>query len=141
MITSKKIDTVQTKIKAALLKIEKEENVKISFGTCRYNDISYHSRMEVTSMAKDKQTVEVSKDVNLRLSKSYGFDFNIIGKRVRMNNGNVGVIVSFKTRNRKYPIIVESNGKSYKMSATNARLTMLDVQMEKRNDAIDTLLD
>jgi hypothetical protein len=139
MITAEKINKVQDKIKAAILKIQQEENVKIKFGTCRYNDVSYKSTMEVISTAKNEKTQKATNNQNLVLSKQYGFDFNIIGKKVRMNNG-MGIITEFKTRNRKYPIIVDVNGKSYKMDIFTAKRRIVDYDFHKRNENVEQLL-
>ena len=47
MITPEKINSVQARIKAAIAQIEREENVKISFGSCRYDSSKYSSTMSV----------------------------------------------------------------------------------------------
>jgi hypothetical protein len=139
MITPEKINKVQNKIKAAILKIQEEENVKIKFGTCRYNDVSYKSTMEVTSTAKNEKTQKATNEQYLLLSQRYGFNFNIVGKKVKMTNG-MGVITGFKTRNRKYPIIVDVNGKSYKMDTFSTKKRLVDYEFEKRNANVEQLL-
>ncbi len=122
MITSNKINRIQDKIKSLIKKIEKEEEVKISFGTCRYNNSEYKTTMKVNTTAKDKSTVKAVGNVNTNLSKSYGFDSNIIGKSW-MNRGIKHTIVEFKTRNRKYPVISENIlGKRYKHTIGQVKL-------------------
>lgn len=121
MITSNKINTIQRKIKEAIKEIEKEENVKISFGTCRYSQADYKTTMKVVTTAKDENTVKAVDNVNENLSKSYGFKENIIGKRFVGRNGVVHEIIEFKTRNRKYPIITESQGRRYKHTTASIR--------------------
>jgi hypothetical protein len=55
MINPEKIKSVQAKIKAALDLIEKEENVKISFGNCSYTPAYYKTGMTVTSQEKSEK--------------------------------------------------------------------------------------
>ena len=80
MITASKINTVQEKIKMAIAQIEKEEQVKINFGTCSYTNKDYTTRMKVTTLAKDKATMSAVGNVNTMVSKRYGFQENIIGR-------------------------------------------------------------
>ena len=42
MITPAKINSVQAKIKATIAQIAREENVDISFGSCRYDSAKYN---------------------------------------------------------------------------------------------------
>ena len=117
MTTSTKINTVQEKIKLAIAQIEKEEQVKINFGTCSYTNKDYTTRMKVTTLAKDEATMSAVGNVNTMMSKRYGFQENIIGKSFTNQRGT-HTIVEFKTSNRKYPIITEcTDGKRYKMDS------------------------
>lgn len=122
MITSSKINSVQEKIKLAIAKIEKEEQVKINFGTCSYNNKEYTTRMKVTTLAKDEVTMSAVGNVNTMVSKRYGFQENIIGKSFTNKRGT-HTIVEFKTSNRNYPIITEcTDGKRYKMAPSQVRM-------------------
>ena len=121
MITSTKISTVQEKIKLAITQIEKEEQVKINFGTCSYTDKDYTTRMMVTTLAKDESTMLAVNKVNTMISKRYGFEENIIGKSFTNKRGT-HKITEFKTSNRKYPIITEcTDGKSYRMATSQVK--------------------
>ena len=121
MITRQKIQTVQEKIKMAIAQIEKEENVKISFGTRSFNDAEYTTKMTVRTVAKDQSTMKAVGSVNKLQSQMLGFQDNIIGKTFTNGNG-IHTIVEFKTRNRKYPIITQcTNGISYKLSTEQVK--------------------
>lgn len=117
MITPTKINRIQDKIKSMIKEIEKEEEVKITFGTCRYSSSDYKTTMKVETSSKDETTLntpypntdELIADANESLSKAYGFKSNVIGKTF-MFRGQKHTIVEFKTRNRKYPIISECKG-------------------------------
>lgn len=120
MITPEKINSVQAKIKAAIAQIEREENVKISFGSCRYDSSKYSSTMSV-------KTNEVNDKVNLaneRTCKMLGLDTNVIGKVVKIG-AKTFVVTDIKTRNRTYPIIAECEGKSYKLSVDQVKRGLL----------------
>lgn len=116
MINSAKINSVQAKIKAAIAQIAREENVDISFGTCRYDSAKYNTTMTV----KTKVITDSVVSVNDRTSRMLGFDANVIGKSARIN-GKVFTITDIKTRNRTYPIIADCGGKSYKLSVDQVK--------------------
>jgi uncharacterized Zn finger protein len=120
MITTAKINSVQAKIKAAIAQIAREENVDISFGSCRYDSAKYNTTMTV----KTKVITESVVSVNDRTSKMLGFDGNVIGKVTRINGKNF-MITDIKTRNRTYPIIAECDGKSYKLSVAQVKRGLL----------------
>lgn len=123
MITSTKISRIQDKIKSMIKEIEKEEEVKITFGTCRYSTSEYNTTMKVVTNAKDEKTLNTVNSANESLSKAYGFKSNIIGKTF-MSRGQKHTIVEFKTRNRKYPIISEckGTGAKYKHATSTIQL-------------------
>ena len=120
MITTAKINSVQAKIKAAIAQIAREENVDISFGSCRYDSAKYNTTMTV----KTKVITESVVSVNENTSKMLGFDVNVIGKVTRVNGKNF-MITDIKTRNRTYPIIAECDGKSYKLSVAQVKRGLL----------------
>jgi uncharacterized Zn finger protein len=122
MITSTKINSVQAKIKAAIAQIAREENVDISFGSCRYDSAKYNTTMTV----KTKVITDSVVSVNDRTSKMLGFDSNVIG-RVMTVNGKTFTITDIKTRNRTYPIIAEFEGKSYKLSVPQVKRGLLNL--------------
>lgn len=117
-----KVKTIQNQIKEAIRKIEKDNSVKISFGTCRYSDSDYRSTMSVklVKVTTDGKKVVGSQSENLELSKLFGFKSNIIGKKFN-SNGKEFTITEFKIRNRKYPVIAESNGRSYKFESSRVK--------------------
>lgn len=117
MIDSNKISTIQNKINAAIAQIAREENVDISFGSCSYNSAKYTTTMSVRTKTITARVV----NANETLSKSYGFDSNIIGRTFTTPTGTF-VIKDIKTRNRTYPVLADcSNGKSYKFSVAQIK--------------------
>ena len=54
MITREKILQIQNKIKEAIAQIEKDENVKIDFGTLSFNPQKYSTSMTVSTLEKSE---------------------------------------------------------------------------------------
>lgn len=113
-MTTTKISKIQREIKNALKKIEAENDVEISLTEPSVSiGISYTSNMRITSIKENNQTNKTLEN----LCKKVGFKQNVIGMEF-ISGGYKNKIVSIKTRNSKYPVIVErtigNKVKSYK---------------------------
>jgi hypothetical protein len=137
MINETKIKKIQDKIKAAILQIEAEENVKIDFGTISYNKAFYTSKMTVKTLEKTEAVGDVYKAICRRL----GFTQNIIGMQFNGTNG-VYEIVDIKTKNRTYPIIAKqvSGIKTYKYSVDQIKRLIGGDKIINRNANLDKLI-
>ena len=137
MINEAKIKKIQDKIKAAILQIEAEENVKIDFGTISYNKAFYTSKMTVKTLEKTEAVGDVYKAICRRL----GFTQNIIGMRFQGTSG-VYEIVDIKTKNRTYPIIAKqvSGLKTYKYSVDQIKRLIGGDKIINRNANLDKLI-
>jgi hypothetical protein len=137
MINEVKIKKVQDRLKAAILQIEAEENVKIDFGTISYNKAFYTSKMTVKTLEKTEAVGDVYKAICRRL----GFTQNIIGMRFHGTNG-IYEIVDIKTKNRTYPIIAKSltGGKMYKYSVNQIKNLIGGDKIINRNKNLDRLI-
>jgi hypothetical protein len=137
MINEVKIRKVQDRLKAAILQIEAEENVKIDFGTVSYNKAFYTSKMTVKTLEKTEAVGDVYKAICRRL----GFTQNIIGMRFNGTNG-VYEIVDIKTKNRTYPIIAKqvSGIKTYKYSVDQIKRLIGGDKIINRNANLDKLI-
>jgi len=137
MIDEVKIKKVQDRIKAAILKIEAEENVKIDFGTISYNKAFYTSKMTIKTLEKTEAVGDVYKAICRRL----GFTQNIIGMRFHGTNG-IYEIVDIKTKNRTYPIIAKSltGVKMYKYSVNQVKALIGGDKIINRNANLDKLI-
>lgn len=136
MITDSKISIVQDKIKKAIAQIEKEENVKISFGSCSYNSAYYTTSMKVMTTVK----TDAVKDVYAGICRRLGFTQNIIGMKFDGPSGSYE-IVDIKTRNRKYPIIAKTgSGKQFKYSVADIKRRIGGDKIINRNANIEKLL-
>ena len=137
MINETKIKKIQDKLKAAILQIEKEENVKIDFGSISYNKAFYTSKMTVKTLEKTEAVGDVYKAICRRL----GFTQNIIGMQFNGTNG-VYEIVDIKTKNRTYPIIAKqvSGIKTYKYSVDQIKRLIGGDKIINRNANLDKLI-
>lgn len=137
MINETKIKKIQDKIKATILQIEAEENVKIDFGTISYNKAFYTSKMTVKTLEKTEAVGDVYKAICRRL----GFTQNIIGMQFNGTNG-VYEIVDIKTKNRTYPIIAKqvSGLKTYKYSVDQIKRLIGGDKIINRNANLDKLI-
>lgn len=135
MITDNKIGVIQDKIKKAIAQIEKEENVKISFGSCRYNSAFYQTQMKVSTTVKTEQV----KDVYENICKRLGFTQNIIGMQF---NGPSGVyeIIDIRTRSPKFPIIARVGSKQFKYTVAQIKNLIGGDKIINRNANLDKLL-
>jgi hypothetical protein len=137
MINPAKIDSIQKKIKEALSKIEKEENVKISFGNCTYNAAYFKSMMSVHTVESSKKIDKVYEV----LSKRMGFTQNIIGLKFTGSTCGEVTITEIKTKNRKFPIIgVTNDNKSYKFTVEQVKGYMGGDKLINRSVNLDKLL-
>ena len=137
MIDETKIKKIQDRIKAAIIQIEAEENVKIDFGTISYNKAFYTSKMTVKTLEKTEAVGDVYKAICRRL----GFTQNIIGMRFQGTSG-VYEIVDIKTKNRTYPIIAKqvSGLKTYKYSVDQIKRLIGGDKIINRNANLDKLI-
>ena len=137
MINDRKIKTVQDKIRLAISQIEKEENVKIEFGSVRYNVAQYSTQMSVKTLEKTESVDNVFKSLCARL----GFTQNIIGMKFE-STGGLYEIVDIQTKNRKYPIIaVSPKGTRFKYSVAHIKKLIGGDKIINRNANLDKLID
>jgi len=136
MINEKKIDTVQAKIKAAIAQIEKEENVKISFGNIRYNSAYYTSQLKVSTLEKNEKV----KGVYESICRSLGFTQDVVGMTFTKGSTQYEII-DIKTRNRKYPVIAKTkSGKQYKFTVSTVKSLIGGDKIINRNANLDKLV-
>ncbi len=137
MINETKIKQVQDKIKAAIAQIEKDENVKIDFGSISYTKAFYGAKMTVKTLEKTEAVVGVYETICRRM----GFTQNIIGMQFIGTNG-VYEIIDIKTKNRTYPVIAKSlsNGNQYKFSVEQIKRLIGGDKIINRNANLDKLI-
>lgn len=137
MIDKIKINRIQSKIRSIISEIEKSENVKIEFGTARYNSAYYSTTMKVSTLEEDKKVDSVYE----LMCKKLGFTQNIIGMEFTKNYLQYE-IVDIKLSNRKYPVIVNciSTKKLYKYPVDSIKGLLGGDKIINRNANLSKLI-
>jgi hypothetical protein len=138
MITREKILQVQNKIKEAIAQIEKDENVKIDFGTLSFNPQKYSTSMTVSTLEKSERVESVLE----KTCRSIGFTQNVISMSFDFR-GDKYEITDIKTKNRKYPVIaLETRTKrSYKFSVDTIKRLLGGDSKINRDKNLDKLIN
>ena len=138
MITREKVLQVQNKIKEAIAQIEKEENVKIDFGSLSFNPQKYSTSMTVSTLEKSERVESVLE----RTCRAIGFTQNVIGMTFDFR-GDKYEITDIKTKNRKYPVIATEirTKKGYKFAVETIRKALGGDAQINRNKNLDKLVD
>ena len=138
MITREKILQVQNKIKQAIAQIEKDENVKIDFGSLSFNPQKYSTSMTVSTLEKSERVESVLE----RTCRAIGFTQNVISMTFDFR-GDKYEITDIKTKNRKYPVIATETRtkKSYKFSVDTVKKLLGGDTQINRNKNLDKFVD
>ncbi len=138
MITREKILQIQNKIKEAIAQIEKEENVKIDFGSLSFNPQKYSTSMTVSTLEKSERVESVLE----RTCRAIGFTQNVISMTFDFR-GDKYEITDIKTKNRKYPVIATETRtkKSYKFSVDTIKKALGGDTQINRNKNLDKLIN
>jgi len=138
MITREKILQVQNKIKEAIAQIEKDENVKIDFGSLSFNPQKYSTSMTVSTLEKSERVESVLE----RTCRAIGFTQNVISMTFDFR-GDKYEITDIKTQNRKYPVIATETRtkKGYKFSVDSVKKLLGGDTQINRNKNLDKLVD
>jgi hypothetical protein len=138
MITREKILQVQNKIKEAIAQIEKDENVKIDFGSLSFNPQKYSTSMTVSTLEKSERVESVLE----RTCRAIGFTQNVISMTFDFR-GDKYEITDIKTQNRKYPVIATETRtkKGYKFSVDTVKKLLGGDTQINRNKNLDKLVD
>lgn len=138
MITREKVLQIQNKIKEAITQIEKDENVKIDFGTLSFNPQKYSTSMTVSTLEKSERVESVLE----RTCRAIGFTQNVIGMGFDFR-GDKYEITDIKTKNRKYPVIATDTRtkKSYKFSVDTVKRLLGGDSKINRDKNLDKLID
>ena len=137
MITREKVLSVQEKIKNAIAQIEKEENVKIDFGSLSFNPQRYSTSMTVSTTEKSEKVESIME----RTCRSIGFTQNVIAMTFDYR-GDKYEVTDIKTKNRKYPVIATEvkSKKSYKFSVDSVKKLLGGDTQINRNKNLDKLV-
>ncbi len=139
MITRQRIILIQEKIKRSIKRIEKEENVQITFGHSLMGYSNYTVNMKVNS----NLTIQEKKNREEELSRLVGFTQNVCGMKFkRPEKDGSYTITEIRPRNRKYPVIaISSKGDLYKFKVDSVKTYLGGDKIVNRNVNLDNLLN
>jgi len=100
------LQTLRKEFEEALNKVGWEYGIEVALGGFKYQSETFHFKVDV-NVEGGKSQEELNLDMYTNYKK--GDEINVLGL-----NGSA-IVKGFNTRNRKYPLIVENNGKSYKL--------------------------
>ncbi len=130
-----KVQRIHDLIQKAVQDIAVKENVKIEFGSRRFDSLMYQTKLTVTDLSE----IELINKKMVTDSKIVGFTRGIIGLEFEAH-GTVYTIAEVKRANRKYPIIATNkSGKRYKFSVANVKLYMGGDKGVNRADSLNKL--
>ena len=115
-INNKTLTSFISDFESAVKDLEKKYGVQIDLGNVRYSDFNFSTKMTVSNAGSKEEAAKRNWDLNCSL---FGFKKEHFGQEILVT-GKTMKIVGIKPRNRKYPIIVESAGTQYKISAATA---------------------
>jgi len=137
MLTKSKITWIEEFIKDQLKLVEERENIKIDFKLMNQNLSKVDFNMSITSLDFDPKIEKLNHNLSVR----YGFTQNIVG--MDFNHPRLGLveITEIKTKNRKYPIIGQSEKGYYKFTTSQIKSYLGGDKLINRNKNLELLLD
>ena len=115
-LTKNEVKEIRNTIQEALDKLNTENDFEAKLGNANYSANSISFKMSVSTVASDGTVMTPEADAFKLNARSFGFEPTDLHADVTMSNGKRGTIVGLKTRNRKYPVIVETAQGNYKLS-------------------------
>ena len=115
---------LREELNAALSLVEKETGLKIKVGKCTYRSNRATFTIEALTVQDGEVFDEAATDFEV-FCGDYGLEREHLGQVVTIH-GKTRKIVGLKTRNRKYPIILEDlkTGKRYKYRASTIKAAL-----------------
>lgn len=114
-ITPTNIRKINAEIEKALKSVEKQFGVKIELGNSRYSSDNYATKLTVSTIS-EQGVVKSPLAKHYELYKeAHGFRSDLKVGDSFLFNGKSFVLKGYDNKKRKYPIIAEFNGKTYKL--------------------------
>jgi hypothetical protein len=114
---------ISARIMETLASLEDELGVTFSRGNGSYDEQSFSLKVTATlnnvdGSAQSKEALDFVANAPM-----YGLSPDDLGKTF-ISNGKTMTITGMKPRNRKYPIIASSGGRSYKLPASSVKFNL-----------------
>lgn len=121
MINRSLLRILRPEIEEALKEVGEKYKLKFSVGRASFSDHNATFKLELATISKDgKVKSRTASDFEL-YAASWGLEPEDLGKTFQYAGDNYK-IVGAKPRSYKYPILVERNGKTYKMPAEQVKV-------------------
>lgn len=91
--------------------LESKKGIQISMGRIRFNDSGFKFRVEVVNASNKEEAQKISFG---KYCANYGLTKEDYNKEIKYNN-NTYNLIGFKPKSTKYPLLVQTNGKRYKL--------------------------
>ncbi|MHA1961830.1 MAG: hypothetical protein ACW99U_16600 [Candidatus Thorarchaeota archaeon] len=114
-LTNSEVRKIRDTLQEKLSGVGKEMGMDLRVGNARYDDNSVTFQLVASVVTADGEVLTPEVEAFRRNARAFGFQPDDLYAEVHTSRG-LGKIVGLKPRNRKYPVIVERNGKRFKMS-------------------------
>lgn len=119
-LTKNEVKEIRNTIQEALDKLNAENDFEAKLGNASYSLNSISFKMSVSTVADDGTVMTPEADAFKRNAHSFGFEPADLFAEVTLSSGKKGKIIGLKTRNRKYPVLVETASGLYKLGVNQA---------------------
>ena len=120
------LSMVRSRFEKLAKEFQEETGIALKMGNIRYDSNSFTTKLQgyTTVVHGDGEVVSPDKIEWDKNCEYFGFSKQDFGRTFKNLNGTYK-IVGIKTRNRKYPIICEKNGKNrYKMTVEQVKFQL-----------------
>lgn len=112
------IQAFRNDFKTAVAQLEQQYGVRIELGNARYTSDHFTSKLTV-SLVSSTGEVKSPLAENLEVYRNiYNIPAEFTAGCKFSHRGSIYTLKGIDTKKRKYPVIVEQNGKTYKVSAS-----------------------
>lgn len=111
----------------ALEQFAKENEYAIYVGNATFTGNNITFKLEVSTLNQDGSVNTKESESFRRFASSYELNPDDLGRTFQFGEKTY-TIIGMKPRSRKYPILCENNGKTYKFPASTVRMYLRDQQ-------------
>jgi hypothetical protein len=119
-LTKNDVKEIRNTIQKALDELNANSDFEAKLGNASYGLNSINFKMSVAVENDEGVLVTPEAEAFTRNARSYGFEPTDLGAEITISNGKKGTIIGLKTRNRKYPVLVQTAQGTYKLGVNQA---------------------
>lgn len=122
-INRKNLRQINGDIQSALSEVEKKYGIKIKMGNTRYTNKNYTTKIEVAVVQNGEVKSKIATDFE-RYRHREGIPSKFkVGTRIKTMSGEYFIIEGYKSRAKKYPIVMSNKDGRFKMSVNQLRMS------------------